>query len=124
MKFLIDMALSPQLAHWLELRGHDAVHARNIGLHRAPDAQIMAIALDEGRVVVTADLDYARLLALTRAEAPALILFRGGNYSEAEAVERLAKALELVPAEEIQTSIVVIEKRRIRRRRLPLNSDL
>lgn len=84
----------------------------------------MAIALDEGRVVVTADLDYARLLALTRAEAPALILFRGGNYSEAEAVERLAKALELVPAEEIQTSIVVIEKRRIRRRRLPLNSDL
>lgn len=34
----------------------------------------MAIALDEGRVVVTADLDYARLLALTRAEAPALIL--------------------------------------------------
>lgn len=124
MRFLVDMALSPQLADWLELQGHDAVHARDIGLRRAPDTQIMAIALDEGRVVVTADLDYARLLALSRAEAPALILFRGGNYSEAEAIERLARALELVPAEEIQTSIVVIEKRRIRRRRLPVDSDL
>ena len=124
MKFLIDMALSPQLAHWLELQGHDAVHARDIGLRLAPDTQIMAIALNEGRIVVTADLDYPRLLALTRAEAPALILFRGGNYSEAEAIERLARTLELVPAEEMQTSIVVIEKRRIRRRRLPLESEL
>ena len=124
MRFLVDMALSPVLAHWLRIQGHDALHARDLGLHRAPDAEIVRIARDEGRIVVTADLDYPRLLALTRAERPGLILFREGNYSEAEAIERLARALELVPAEDMQTSIVVIEKRRIRRRRLPLESDL
>ncbi len=124
MKFLVDMALSPQLALWLNGQGHDAVHARDMELNRAPDSQIVRIARDEGRIVVIADLDYPRLLALTRAEKPGLILFRGGNYSEAEAIERLARTLELVPAQEIESSIIVIEKNRIRRRRLPMELGL
>jgi predicted nuclease of predicted toxin-antitoxin system len=77
-------------------------------------------ARGEKRVVITADLDYPRLLALLGAEGPGLILFRGGEYSEAEVVERLKEALTKVPKEEISSSIVVIEKWRIRRRRLPL----
>lgn len=76
--------------------------------------------LKEKRVVVTADLDYPRLLALTRAEGPGLILFRGGNYSEQEAVDRLRQALETISNEELPNSIVIIEKGRIRRRWLPL----
>ena len=124
MKFLIDMALSPQLALWLSGQGHDAVHARDLELNRAPDSEIVEIARNEGRIVITADLDYPRILALTRAEKPGLILFRGGNYSQSEAIERLARALELVPSEELESSIIVIEKDRIRRRRLPLELGL
>ena len=89
-------------------------------LDRAPDEVILERARNEQRVVVTADLDYPRLLALVQAEGLGLILFRGGNYSEHEAVERLTRALETVPNEELPTSIVVVEKGRIRRRRLPL----
>jgi hypothetical protein len=51
-----------------------------------------------------------------KAEAPGLILFRGGNYSEQEAVERLGRVLEIIPAEELPNSVIVIEKGRIRRR--------
>ncbi len=120
MKFLIDMPLSPQLAVWLKEQGHSAVHAIDVGLARVADIEIMACARKERRVVVTADLDYPRLLALAEEEGPGLILFRGGNYSERETVERLERALEVVPAEELWSSIVVIEKERIRRRRLPL----
>lgn len=71
-------------------------------------------------MLVTADLDYPRLLALAKAEGPGLILFRGGNYSEQEALERITRVLETIPNEELPNSIVVIEKGRIRRRRLPL----
>ena len=39
-------------------------------------------ARQEARTVVTTDLDYPRLLALTGAEGPSLILFRGGDWSE------------------------------------------
>lgn len=123
MKFLIDMPLSPELAVWLAEQGHDTVHALDIGLARASDAVILEHAQDQQRVIVTADLDYPRLLALAQVEGPGLILFRGGNYSEQETVERLRRAFEMIPSEELSHSIVVIEKGRIRRRRLPIDPN-
>jgi predicted nuclease of predicted toxin-antitoxin system len=78
-KFLVDMPLPPALAHRLTTQGHDAVHAFAAGLDRSTDTEILTHAKQEARTVVTADLDYPRLLALTRAEGPSLILFRGGD---------------------------------------------
>jgi len=63
-RFLIDMSLSPGLAQWLSDQGHDAVHAVDLGLQRAPDSAIIARARQEMRTVVAADLDYPRLRAL------------------------------------------------------------
>lgn len=120
MKFLVDMPLSPALAAWLTTEGHDAVHALTRGLDRSADVEILAVARAEGRVVVTADLDYPRLLAQAHTEGPGLVLFRGGNYSEAEAIGRLTAALAKIPERELPRSIIVIEKGRIRQRRLPL----
>lgn len=120
MKFLIDMPLSPELAEWLKLQGHEALHAIEAGLGRSPDEVILNRARNEQRVIITADLDYPRLLALAQAEGPGLILFRGGNYSEQETIARLRQVLEKIPVEDLPTLIVVIEKKRIRQRRLPL----
>ncbi len=118
MRFLVDMPLSPHLARWLVQQGHDAVHAFESGLERASDIAILDYALKEKRVIITADLDYPRLLVLSQAEGPGLILFRGGNYSDQEAIVRLSVALETIPISELPNSIVVVEKDRIRRRRL------
>jgi predicted nuclease of predicted toxin-antitoxin system len=123
-KFLIDMPLSPELAVWLVRQGHDAIHAVDVGLDRASDAEILERARNEQRVVVTADLDYPRLLALAQTNGPGLILFRGGNYSAQEAMERLKRVLETILDKELPNCIVVIEKKRIRRRRLPLEPSL
>lgn len=123
MRFLIDMPLSPALAQWLREQGHDAAHASELHLDRAPDTAILDRARAEGRVVVTADLDFPRLLAVSRADGPGLILFRGGHYGEREATDRLAVALDRVPEHTLARSIVVIEKRRIRRRDLPVEPD-
>ena len=114
------MPLSPALAYWLNQKGHNAVHASDIGLYNADDSVIMDTAKDEQRIVVTADLDYPRLLALTEAERPGLILFRGGNYNDKEAIFYMEHVLKIIPEDELPSSIIVIEKERIRRRRLPL----
>ncbi|MBP1777589.1 MAG: hypothetical protein H6Q86_3599 [candidate division NC10 bacterium] len=119
MRFLIDMPLSPGLVIWLAARGHDAVHASAVGLLRAADVEILDHAKRERRTILTADLDYPRLLATTNPESSGLILFRGGNYSDREIEDRLARVFALVPDEEIATSLLVVEKTRIRRRRLP-----
>ena len=120
MKFLVDMPLSPSLAQWLVDQGHDAVHASAIGLARASDVEILARAEADERVVVTADLDYPRLLALSTADRPAIILFRGGDWSESQAVERLRATLAAIDETDLSASLVVVEHARIRRRTLPL----
>ena len=105
MRFLVDMPLSPMLSAWLTGRGHDAAHASELGLSRAPDTAILARARAEQRVIVTADLDYPRLFALAHLEGPGLILFRGGDYSEAESRERLEDVLKVIPIEDLPRSI-------------------
>jgi hypothetical protein len=71
--------------------------------------------------VVTADLDYPRLLALGHRSAPSLILFRDGTWSELEVIRRMSDILRMLTPAEIETSIMVVERDRIRRRRLPID---
>ncbi len=120
MKFLVDMPLSPALARWLEQEGHDAVHACDIGLSCASDEAVLNEAQGEGRVVVTADLDYPRLLTLAGSKGPGLVLFRHGNYSEKQIVELMARVIASIPASEFPSSIIVVDEKRIRKRRLPI----
>ena len=120
MKFLVDMPLSPTLARWLRANGHDAVHASDLGMSRSPDREITERAMTDGRTVVTADLDYPRLLALAGATGPSLILFRGGNWSEAKVIARMAEILAGLTERDIGQSILVIDRNRVRRRRLPI----
>jgi predicted nuclease of predicted toxin-antitoxin system len=120
LRFLIDMPLSPSLATWLSEQGHDAVHAASLGLHIAPDTAIIVRARDEGRIIITADLDYPRLLALAGASEPSLILFRGGDWSEREVRDRLAAIQHAISAADLRQSILTIDRTRVRRRRLPI----
>ena len=81
------MPLSPILAVSLRAWGHDTLHASEVALARASDHDIVTHARKQGRTIITADLDYPRLLAVGGAANPSLILFRDGNWSDAE-VER------------------------------------
>ena len=92
----------------------------HLAMGRSPDSEILERARIDERVVITAYLDYPRLLAITRAEGSGLILFRGGNYSDQETFEGMNRLLESTAPENLANSIVVIEKQKIRRRRLPL----
>ncbi len=119
MRFLVDMPLSPSLARWLSGQGHDAVHAGEIGLALSPDILILQRARDEQRTIITADLDFPRLLALSAASEPSLILFRGGNWSDGDVVKRIGQLLAAYSADDLISCIIVVDRNRIRRRKLP-----
>jgi predicted nuclease of predicted toxin-antitoxin system len=76
MKLVIDINLSPKWAEFLQTHGFDAVHWFGIGDPRAPDPVMMAWARERGCVVFTHDLDFSRILALTRATGPSVFLVR------------------------------------------------
>ena len=117
------MPLSPALAKWLRDQGHDAVHAAEVGLERALDAGIMARASEQGRTIITADLDYPRLLALAGSAQPSLILFREGDWGDTDILSRMNQILSTLGDKDIEQSILVVDRNRIRRRRLPINPE-
>jgi predicted nuclease of predicted toxin-antitoxin system len=119
-KFLVDMPLSPDLAQWPRAEGHDAVHASELSMNRCPDPEILQAAARSGRVVITADLDFPRLLTDLGSSGPGLILLRGGNYSEAETQDCVRRVLMSIAHAELPESVVVVDRERIRRRRLPI----
>lgn len=80
----------------------------------------MARAKAEDRTVITADLDFPQILAIARSTDPSVILFRDGNWSEADVIQRMSDVLAALSADDISRSIIVVERDRIRRRRLPL----
>jgi predicted nuclease of predicted toxin-antitoxin system len=120
-KFLIDMPLSQNLAVWLRAQGHDAVHAVELNLAAVADVVILAHAKQENRTIVTADLDYPRLLALAQERESSLILFRDGNWSEAAIIARMEEVMQRITAADLARSIIVVDRGRIRMRRLPFS---
>lgn len=120
MKFLLDMPVSALLLDILKDYGHEGIHTHQIGKDRATDRELLEIARRESRVVITADLDFSRLSALSSAQGPGLILFRGGNYSDTEMCGLLERVLKEVAAETLENSVCVVDKKRVRITRLPL----
>jgi len=75
-KILLDMNLSPAWVGFLVKEGFDAVHWTGVGVPNAPDVEVMRWAREHGHVLLTHDLDFGVLLALTRAVGPSVLQVR------------------------------------------------
>ncbi len=76
MRFLADMGVSQRVVRWLREAGHDATHLRDEGLHRLLDGDIFTKAAQEQRIILTWDLDFAEILALSGRHTVSPVVFR------------------------------------------------
>lgn len=97
MKFVIDHQLPPALAHWLGARGHEAAHVFLLGMGEAEDRLIWDLALSEGAIVVTKDIDFAERRQRVSA-GPTILWLRVGNTTTPELFATLERGWPLIEA--------------------------
>lgn len=118
MRFLADMGVAERLVRWLRENGHDAIHLRDEGLHRLPNGEIFEKAFAERRILLTFDLDFGELLALSGGKRVSVVLFRLHNTRTPHVIDRLKKVLTDAGAALTEGAIVVVEESRHRIRRV------
>ena len=97
------------------------MHVAERGLSAADDDAILAVARDEGRVLVSEDTDFGALLALAGAEAPSFVLLRGAEPVTPEQQASLLIANLPTVINELEAgAIVVLARGRLRVRPLPV----
>jgi predicted nuclease of predicted toxin-antitoxin system len=91
-------------------------------MHASRDEEILARALLDDRVVVSADSDFSAILAAQEAERPSFILFREPNLLVArDYVDMLLPVLPLLESELASGCVAVFRKSRLRVRKLPFS---
>ncbi len=120
MRFLADMGISPKVVALLREQNHDAVHLAEENLQKLPDEEILLKAKLEKRVILTVDLDFAYLLAVSNTDLPSVILFRLNNASREVMETRLQEVIKICSLDLLEGAIISVSNDSFRVRCLPL----
>jgi predicted nuclease of predicted toxin-antitoxin system len=123
MRFLLDACVDIRVGEWLRRHGHDAVHLRDQGLQRLSDSEIFRKAAAEGRCVVTFDLDFGEIAALTGRTRGSVILLRLADPGFLHVVDRLSVVLAESAVAVESGAVITVEEARYRIRYLPIGRD-
>lgn len=119
MRFLADMGISPTTVTFLKDLGYDALHLHEQGLGRLQDSDILDKAFQEGRVILTHDLDFGELIAASGARLPSIVVFRLRNMHPERVNHYLHRLLSEHRDSLEQGAVVSVTEGQIRVRRLP-----
>jgi predicted nuclease of predicted toxin-antitoxin system len=122
MKFLLDMGISPKTADFLRNLGYDTIHLHDLESDRSTDPAVLQMARNEGRILLTHDLDFGELIAASGANIPSVIIFRLRNMNPRN-VNRFIKGIITEHREALEKgAIVSVTEGQVRIRLLPLNA--
>lgn len=124
MKLLLDQGLPRSAADILRDGGHDVVHAGDVGLSTASDAEVLESARATDRAVVTLDADFHALLAVGRAMGPSVIRLRIEGLRGPAAATLIDRVIHACSDDLAAGAAVTVDEdagaHRIRVHRLPL----
>jgi predicted nuclease of predicted toxin-antitoxin system len=122
-KFLVDMNFSPRWIEILRSSGFEAVHWADIGPRDAPDETILAYARTEGLVVLTHDLDFGLLLAVSLDDGPSVVQLRARRANPDIVATVVLREIQAAASALEAGALLTIEPGRNRVRLLPMHKE-
>lgn len=96
MNFIVDTQLPPRLAAFLRSKGHDCIHTTHFPEgHLLDDAEIIVIAVENDRTVITKDSDFSDYYYLKGAP-PKVLLLQFGNISNNDLLQYFEEYLDVL----------------------------
>ncbi|HSV99605.1 MAG TPA: DUF5615 family PIN-like protein [Sedimentisphaerales bacterium] len=117
MRFLLDQDVYATTAKFLAGLGHDVLRTAQIGLSQASDQEVLLVAKEQDRILVTRDRDFGALVFVKSLGAGVLYL-RVLPSTQESVHHELARVLRSYSGEELEEAFVVVEADGHRFRRL------
>ena len=116
MRFLVDRCAGRRLAEWLREQGHDVLELRNLGPDPG-DRALLEMAANDGRVLVTIDTDFGRLVFAEKERQSGVL--RLPDVRVEQRIEFVEQVLRQFSSELESGAIITVKGNRIRVSRPP-----
>lgn len=114
------MHISPRTVEFLRQLGHDVQRVDEVLNASASDRMIVACALEQNRTIVSQDLDFTDIIALSGGNKPSCITLRLSTSRVERVNEVLKKALPALEEDVLRGLLITIKDGSIQRRWLPV----
>lgn len=114
------MDISPKTVSFLNLKGYPSKRLNELNLQKASDEEVINFASQENWIIITIDLDYPEIIALSRKKSPLAVIFRIDNPEVNILNSLLQEHLEEIIDDLNNGAIATIEADRIRIHPLPI----
>jgi predicted nuclease of predicted toxin-antitoxin system len=113
MNFLLDESADARLQPYLRSQGYDATRIAGDYPAGMPDDEVLALAVSEGRILITSDHDFGDMVVRQQLPHRGVILFRLGDHAEIDLwIERLEYVLANYRSQLDQ--LIVVTRRQVR----------
>lgn len=119
-RLLADVHISPKTVADLQKQGYEIMRSSEFLPANAPDINILEFARTENWVVLTQDLDFSMLVALSRYSQPSLITLRLSSAKPDIVTKRLLDVLSQIEKALQEGSAITVQDESIRIRKLPV----
>lgn len=114
MRFLADQDVYQTTIDLVRGTGHEVLTAKEAGLHRASDEELLRAALEDKRILLTRDKDFGALVFVAVRRTSGVILLRLHPATVQVVHQELAKFLDLHKDIDLTDRFVVVEPGRHR----------
>jgi predicted nuclease of predicted toxin-antitoxin system len=114
--FLVDANLSPKLADFLVAEfGFDVESLRTLGLGHLPDVDVVELAKQQGRVIITLDDDFGEIYFRRERGNIGVIYLKVQDQANSVVTRVIERFFRTMDAEiDLARSLVVITEHRVR----------